>query len=366
VARPMQRGFAQRRSGQGIDALLECPPRGQDDRVIRGLTARRERLTRLRDEMDHAFERFLGEPFDLLETGLNRAEVWLPPIDITETDDEVTIRAEIPGIPAQNVDVAVTGHVLTISGDKEETEEHKGETYYHTERRFGTFRRVIDLPEFAEWLMTHDQTHAYAYTLKLLKTVSWFRGDPEDKPWVLKSPQHMQDLDALLNVFPNARLVCPHRDPVKVVGSSCSMAWNSLVRDNDRVTPEGVGREWLAKTERMLRKNLHDRETLSSPANQYDILYADITADWEAALQGVYDFLDMPFSGQARDAMRAWVESNSQHKHGAHKYTLEQFGLSAPQVDERLMFYRERFDIPYETGNPHTAHSPNPPSPESI
>lgn len=227
------------------------------------------------------------------------------------------------------------------------------------------FEVINDLPEFAEWLMTHDQTHAYEYMLKLLKTVSWFRGDPEDKPWVLKSPQHMQDLDALLNVFPRARLVCPHRDPVKVVGSSCSMAWNSLVRDNDRVTPEGVGREWLAKTERMLRKNLRDRETRSSPAHQHDILYADITANWEAALQGVYDFLDMPFSAQARDAMRAWIEGNSQHKHGAHKYTLEQFGLSAPQVDERLMFYRERFDIPYETGNPHTAHSASPPSPST-
>ncbi|MDZ7784541.1 MAG: sulfotransferase [Halioglobus sp.] len=227
------------------------------------------------------------------------------------------------------------------------------------------FEVINDLPEFAEWLMTHDQTHAYEHMVKLLKTVSWFRGDPQDKPWVLKSPQHMQDLDALLNVFPRARLVCPHRDPIKVVGSSCSMAWNSLVRDNDAVTPERVGREWLAKTERMLRKNLRDRETLCSPERQHDVLYADITADWEASMRGVYDFLDMPFEPRAREAMGAWIKSNSQHKHGAHKYTLEQFGLSAGQVDERLMFYRERFAIPYETSNPHTAHSAGPTSPES-
>jgi len=47
------------------------------------------------------------------------------------------------------------------------------------------------IPSFAEWLMSHDQTAAYEYMARLLKIVSWYRGDPEDKPWLLKSPQHM-------------------------------------------------------------------------------------------------------------------------------------------------------------------------------
>jgi len=213
---------------------------------------------------------------------------------------------------------------------------------------------INEVPSFAEYLMTHDQRHAYEYMVDLMKLVSWFRGDPEDQPWVLKTPQHMQDLDALLHVFPNARLVCPHRDPVKAVGSVCSTAWNSLVRDNDHVDPHSVGRHWLDKTERMLHKNFADRE--QSPAgNQYDILYADISADWERSMQGVYDFLGMPFTTEAQAGMRAWLEVNRQHKHGAHKYSLEQFGLDKEQVDRRLMFYRERFNIPYETRNPHIA-----------
>ena len=215
------------------------------------------------------------------------------------------------------------------------------------------FEVINDLPQFAEWLMTHDQKFAYEYMVKLLKTVSWFRGDPQDKPWILKSPQHMQDLDAMLHVFPNARLICPHRDPIKVVGSCCSMAWNSLVRDVDTIDPHAVGQNWLQKTRRMLHKNLHDRAELSTPEQQYDVLYADITANWQAALGGVYDFLQMPFSDQARTGMRQWLDSNSQHKHGAHKYHLADFGLTEEQVDDELMFYRERFNIPYETQNPH-------------
>jgi hypothetical protein len=219
------------------------------------------------------------------------------------------------------------------------------------------FEIQAKIPSFAEWLMTHDQTAAYEYTTRLMKIVSWFRDDPEDKPWLLKSPQHMQDLDALLHVFPNAKLICPHRDPVKVIGSSCSMAWNALVRDSESITPEWVGQEWLTKTERMLKKSLRVRAQMAAPENQYDILYADITADWQQAMQGVYDFLEMPFADDAKSNMQNWLDSNGQHKHGAHKYSLQDFGLDASEVEQRLQFYRERFNIPFETSNPHLAAS---------
>lgn len=217
------------------------------------------------------------------------------------------------------------------------------------------FEVVAKVPTFAEWLMTHDQTAAYEYMALLLKITSWFRDDPQDKPWLLKSPQHMQDLDALLQVFPNATLICPHRDPVKVVGSSCSMVWNSIVRDSASVTPEWVGQEWLKKTERMLHKNLKTRAESVCDKNQYDVLYADITADWELAMQGIYDFLGRPLTSDARVAMQGWLNSNRQHQHGAHKYNLNDFGLDRQEVEGRLTFYRERFNIPFETTNPHLA-----------
>jgi hypothetical protein len=221
------------------------------------------------------------------------------------------------------------------------------------------FEIQAKIPTFAEWLMTHDQTAAYEYMAVLLKIISWFRNDPVDKPWLLKSPQHMQDLDALLNVFPNAKLICPHRDPVKVVGSSCSMTWNSIVRDSASVTPQWVGQEWLTKTERMLHKNLQIRSDRVPAQNQHDVLYADITADWQRAIQGVYDFLGRPFTNDARTAMQSWLDSNRQHQHGAHKYSLADFGLEPQEVEARLKFYRKRFSIPVEASNPHLATTAN-------
>lgn len=218
------------------------------------------------------------------------------------------------------------------------------------------FEVTAHVPSFAEWLMQHDQTYAYEYMVKLLKLVAWFRGDPPDKPWVLKTPQHMQDLDALLRVFPDARLVCSHRDPVKVVGSCCSMAWNGLVRDSDHLSADWVGGEWLSKIDRMLHKTLRVRDEMVPADNQYDVQYAEITADWQAAMAGIYRFLDMPLDDAALAGMQGWLDTNAQHKHGSHKYRLEDFGLERQQVDQRLMFYRERFNIPYETRNPHLSN----------
>lgn len=106
-------------------------------------------LARLREEMDRTFDRFFSEPFGVgpIEPKSLRPEGWVPPLDVSETDSEVTIRAEVPGIPAKDLDISVSGTMLTIAGQKEETTEKKEENFYQCERRFGSFRRVIDLPD---------------------------------------------------------------------------------------------------------------------------------------------------------------------------------------------------------------------------
>ena len=97
----------------------------------------------------------------------------------------------------------------------------------------------------------------------------------------------------------------------------------------------------------MLRKTLAVRAVVPK-AQQTDVLYADINRDWRAAIKGIYDFLDRPLTDTALGNMQAWLDSNAQHKHGAHQYSLADFGLSEEEVDQRLMYYRERFNIPYE------------------
>lgn len=104
-------------------------------------------VARLRDEMERTFDRFFNEPFGLLEPLPVRTEGWLPPIDVTDTENEVTVRAEIPGIPPKDLEVSITGTTLTLAGSKKEEVEKKGADFYRCERRFGAFRRVVELPE---------------------------------------------------------------------------------------------------------------------------------------------------------------------------------------------------------------------------
>ena len=215
------------------------------------------------------------------------------------------------------------------------------------------FELQAKVPSFGEWLMSHDQIAAYEYMVVLMKIISWYRNDPHDKAWILKTPQHMQDLDALIRVFPNAKLICSHRDPIKCVGSACSMTWNAILRDSDTVTADWVGQEWFSKTERMLKKTMKIREEMVPIENQYDVQYADIGNDWQQVMQGIYNFLGMTMTEQANTSMQGWIDSNVQHKHGTHKYSLANFGLDRDEVDRRLMFYREHYGIPYESRNPH-------------
>lgn len=97
-----------------------------------------------RSEMDRIFDRFLGGNWSPGRMG--GMGDWLPSVDVSETDKEITVRAEVPGLDPDDLDVSVTGNVLTFSGEKKESSEKKGENYSYTERRFGSFRRSITLP----------------------------------------------------------------------------------------------------------------------------------------------------------------------------------------------------------------------------
>lgn len=128
-------------------------------------------LNRLRDEMDRTFDRFFSEPLGMLsvEPKALRVGSWIPPLDVSETEAEITIRAEVPGIAAKDLDISVTGNALSIAGQKEEQEEQKGEDYYQCERRFGSFRRVLDLPETADVGKVTAESDNGVVTIKVAK-----------------------------------------------------------------------------------------------------------------------------------------------------------------------------------------------------
>jgi HSP20 family protein len=83
----------------------------------------------------------------LLEGNGRTSQAWAPAVDVWETDDEIVYAFDLPGIPEDKISVELEDNALTVSGERERSEEVSGERFYRYERRFGSFSRTIGLPQ---------------------------------------------------------------------------------------------------------------------------------------------------------------------------------------------------------------------------
>ena len=121
-------------------------------------------LASLRDEMNELVNRFwssTSEPFGLAE--------WSPAVDVSETDTDVLVHAEIPGIDPENLDISIAGDVLTLRGEKKESQEAHGRNYQRVERRYGAFTRSLTLPAAVDAENVSATAHAGVLEVRLPK-----------------------------------------------------------------------------------------------------------------------------------------------------------------------------------------------------
>ena len=129
-------------------------------------------LRGFRSEMDRLFDRFFQEPLAGLENVWPPMSAFGPTLDLTETDTEVIVKAEIPGVAPKDVDVTVSGNVLTIAGEKKESSERKGQAVFHTERRFGSFRRTVQLPSYVDAAKVSAEHADGVLTIRVAKSTA--------------------------------------------------------------------------------------------------------------------------------------------------------------------------------------------------
>jgi len=108
----------------------------------------------LRGEMDRLFDRFTGfgwpsmrRAFETMPTFETSFSFNAPAVDVTEDDKGFKISAELPGLDEKDIDVSVTGDVLTIKGEKRQEKEAKDKNWYVSERSYGSFQRAFTLPD---------------------------------------------------------------------------------------------------------------------------------------------------------------------------------------------------------------------------
>jgi hypothetical protein len=210
------------------------------------------------------------------------------------------------------------------------------------------FHNSYRVPTYEDWLDDAcDQAPVYAFHRRQLQHLQW--RCPGER-WVLKSGGHMWALDRLLETYPDACVVATHRDPVKVAASFASLA--TLVRSmaSDAVDAREVAADWTPRLARVLDRAVDVRDSgRFAPERFYDMYFTDLLKDPMGVVERIYDHFDIPLSGAAADAMRAFIADNPQGKHGVHRYSPEAYGLDPARERERFGRYVERFGIEAET-----------------
>ncbi|MEV6032056.1 sulfotransferase [Nonomuraea sp. NPDC052116] len=199
------------------------------------------------------------------------------------------------------------------------------------------------LPTYRDWYRSADQTFAYRYLRKVLQVLIRLRGGTR---WVLKSPQHLEQLGPLTAVFPDATVVVTHRDPFSVTTSFATMVAYTARMFVDVVDLPAVGAYWAGRTRDFLTACTADRDLVPAERS-IDVRFAELTADNLAIAEAVYERAGQPFTAEARQAVGAYVAGHSPGRHGRVAYDPRQLGYG-PERRAEFAGYVRRFGVEEE------------------
>lgn len=200
----------------------------------------------------------------------------------------------------------------------------------------------FDVPDYSLWLDEADRLPTYRHHRKVLQTLQWKY--PAER-WLLKSPDHIGALDALLAVYPDACCVHIHRDPAQSVSSWASL--NKVYREvyYPELNLAELGEQVLSRLAADMAAYTAARETATT-GSFFDVQYKELLKDPMATVVRIHEAFDMPLAEETRKKLQDWYTSNPQHKHGVHSYRPEDFGLTPEDIHERFSEYIEKFSVP--------------------
>jgi hypothetical protein len=205
------------------------------------------------------------------------------------------------------------------------------------------FSSMYDVPTYSRWCDAQDPRPKYELHRRFLQHLQHRFGA---RRWVLKAPVHLNSLPGLLSVYPDARIVMTHRDPMEVLASEASLHATLRRTFTRAVDAVAVGREMSACMEDDIRRGLEARDAgLVSPTQFFDVVYADVLRDAMSVVRRMYDHFDLPLAPTVEARMRRFLAENPKEKHGPHRYTLGEFELDPDEESRKYHAYRTRFLI---------------------
>ena len=198
------------------------------------------------------------------------------------------------------------------------------------------------VPAWRDAYLEFDQVRSYGYLHRVLQVLTHLRGP---RRWVLKSPQHLEQIGPLLATFPDATVAVTHRDPVAVIQSAATMlAYGDRIR-RPAVQADELGAYWVDRVERLLRACVRDHHLLD-PDRTVDVMFHDFMADDLATVGRIYERSELDFDDRTRARVEHHLAEHGRGAHGRVVYDLRgDFGLDPDRVRERFDFYFDRFPV---------------------
>ena len=205
------------------------------------------------------------------------------------------------------------------------------------------FSTTHDVPSYQRWLDTADLQAGVRLTPPAARVPAVALPG-----WVLKSPGHLWALDALLAVYPDARIVQTHRDPLKVIASLTSLITLLRSMASDRIDPAAIGAEWTVRLADGLQKATQVRDRLLDSSQVFDMHFNECGGNEIAMVRRIYAHFGIELAPTAETRMQRFLAANPKDKHGAHRYTLAPAGLEPVVERRRYAAYQQRFHIAAE------------------
>ena len=189
----------------------------------------------------------------------------------------------------------------------------------------------FNVPSYQAWLDEQDMRPTYEFHRHFLQHAQ--SGGVQGGRWVLKSPAHLHLIETLLDVFPDARIVHTHRDPIKVCASVASLTATLRGASTDAIDLHEIGRQQLDWWAKLIGRSLEQRRRLRHKSEQFfDVKMSETVSDPLDVVRRMYAHFDYPLTDEVEARMLAFMKENTRDKHGSHTYTPEDFGID-PEHD---------------------------------
>lgn len=194
------------------------------------------------------------------------------------------------------------------------------------------------IPSFSAWLESADFRPLYHQLKRQLQFLQWQNRSEPGRRWILKSPAHLLALDALREVFPDAKFVMTHRHPRSSVGSMMKLVDISQQQVNKSIDPTVIRDTWL----RIMSYSIDNFVRLRAKEGVdavIDVSFRDLVGDPLPAIKRIYDFAGAAYTRETEESAAAWHRNNPQHSEGKFEYDLADYATTEADIESRFAAY---------------------------